>query len=155
MLFRSPRGGSRPGATPAQPPMGSMGSFGSGKFGLLPANMLTSAQRFEQSNSRPGPTSSNPLQALAAVGQFRSGPTSISRTNSSQGLSHQGGAIPQSPRTRSQRGGGSSKRGNTGAGGVAMEKSESKQAEPKPILTIPPSDVKPLVVSEKIGRAHV
>ncbi|RPB20724.1 hypothetical protein L211DRAFT_841445 [Terfezia boudieri ATCC MYA-4762] len=140
------RSGSRPGATSAQPPMGTMGSFGSGKFGMLPANMLTSAQRFEQSNSRPGPISSNPLQALGAVGQFRPGPPSISRTNSSQGLSHQGGSIPQSPRARSQRG--SSKRGNTGAGGVAMEKSESKQAEPKPILTIPPSDVKPLVISE-------
>ncbi|KAF8451294.1 armadillo-type protein [Terfezia claveryi] len=108
--------------------------------------MSTSAQRFEQSNTRLGPISSNPLQALGAVGQFRPGPPSISRTNSSQGLSHQGGAIPQSPRARSQRS--SSKRGNTGAGGVAMEKSESKQAEPKPILTIPASDVKPLIVSE-------
>lgn len=139
--------GSR-GTTSAQPPMGTMGSFGSGKFNMLPANMLTSAQRFEQSNSRPGAIPSNPLQTLA-VGSFRPGPTSISRTNSSQGLSQQGGAIPQSPRGRTQRGErGSSKRGNTGAAGVAMEKSESKQAEPKPVLTIPPSDVKPLVISE-------
>ena len=138
--------GSRTGATSTQPSMGTMGSFGSGKFSMMPANMLTSAQRFEQSNSRPGAISSNPLQTLAAVGQFRPGPPSISRTNSSQGLSQQGGVIPQSPRVRSQRG--SSKRGNTGAGGVAMEKSESKQAEPKPVLTIPPSDVKPLIISE-------
>src|SRR5205085_11592792 len=90
---------------------------------MLPANMLTSAQRFEQSKSRPGAISSNPLQTLAAVGAFRPGPTSISQTNSSQGLSQQGGAIPQSPRGRPQRGErGSSKRGNTGAAGVAMEK---------------------------------
>lgn len=138
--------GSRPSATSAQPPMGSMGSFGTGKFGLA-ANMLTSAQRFEQSNRTPGAISSNPLQPLAAVGQFRPGPPSISRTNSSQGLSQQG-SLPQSPRVRSQRGErGTSKRGNTGAGGVAMERSESKQPDSKPDSTTSASDIKPLIIS--------
>lgn len=146
-----PRGsGSHPRSTSVQPSMGSMGSmgsFGSGKF-ALPANMLTSAQRFEQSSSRPpGAMSSNPLQNLAAVGQFRPAPPSISRTNSSQGLSQQSNP-PQSPRVRtSQRT--NSRRGTATPGGVGMERSESsQQAEPKPMLTASASDFKPLVASE-------
>ncbi|KAI5794330.1 eukaryotic translation initiation factor subunit eIF-4F [Peziza echinospora] len=146
--------GSRTGGSSAAQPIGAMGSFGSGgaggaKFGSgvgLPANMLTSQQRFEQSSGGRGLASANPLQSLVSqVSTFRSSGVPISRTSSSAGLSSQSSAVPSSPRTgnRSQRG---SKRG---PGGAPMEKSESKQAEPKPVLTIPVSEVKPLVVSEK------
>ncbi|KAF8466415.1 hypothetical protein BDZ91DRAFT_725373 [Kalaharituber pfeilii] len=133
-----PRSSSRGiGTASSQPPMG---NFGAGRIGsILPPNMLTSEQRFAQSSRAPGTASSSALQNL---GQFRSGPPSISRTSSSTGLPQQASSLPQSPRTRSSRG---SKRG---PGGVAMEKTESKQAEPKHVTTSPPADFKPLVLSE-------
>ena len=145
--------GSHPRPTSAQPPMGSMGSmgsFGTGKFNL-PPNMMTSAQRFEQSSNPNRPSGVMPSNPLATVGQFRPAPPAISRTNSSQGLSQQTNALPQSPHSRPHARPprtSSNKRGPVTPGGVAMEKSESKQAEPKPMLTTALTDFKPLVTSE-------
>jgi translation initiation factor 4G len=133
-----PRGSSRSGAS-VPPPMGAFGSFKPN----LPANMLTSAQRFEQSRSNTLPP--NPLAAAMGGGfSSRAGGLSLGRTASNSSLASQG-ITPQSPRSgnRSSRGG--SRKGATGA---PMERSESRQGEKSSQPTIPLSDVKPLPVSE-------
>lgn len=134
-----PRGSSRSGGASAPPPMGAFGSF----KGPLPANMLTSDQRFQQSN-RTASLPVNPLASLAnSFSAARSGGVGIIRTNSSSSLASNNNALPSSPRTgsRSQRGG--SRKG----GGAPMEKSESRQgSQASQPLNLP--EVKPLPVSE-------
>lgn len=132
-----PRGSSRSGGSSAPPPMGAFGSFKPS----LPANMLTSEQRFQQSRSASLPVA-NPLAGM--VGSFssaRSGGVSIMRTNSSSSLA---GGMPQSPRTGNR----SSRGGSRKGGGTPMEKSESRQGDKLGQPTILVSDIKPLPVSE-------
>ncbi|KAI5853053.1 translation initiation factor 4F, ribosome/mRNA-bridging subunit [Morchella snyderi] len=131
------RGSSRSGAS-VPPPMGAFGSFKPN----LPANMLTSAQRFEQSRSNTLPP--NPLAAAMGGGfSSRSGGLSLGRTGSNSSLAGQG-ITPQSPRTGNRSARGSRK----GATGAPMERSESRQGDKGGQPTIPLSDVKPLPVSE-------
>lgn len=132
-----PRGSSRSGGSSAPPPMGAFGSFKPS----LPANMLTSEQRFQQSRSASLPVT-NPLAGM--VGSFssaRSGGVGIMRTNSSSSLA---GGMPQSPRTGNR----SSRGGSRKGGGTPMEKSESRQGDKLGQPTILVSDIKPLPVSE-------
>lgn len=133
-----PRGSSRSGGSSAPPPMGAFGSFKPS----LPANMLTSEQRFQQSRPASLPVT-NPLAGIASmVGSFsaaRGGGVGIMRTNSSSSLA---GGMPQSPRTGNRSSRGSRK------GGAPMERSESRQGDKPGQPTISASDVKPLPVSE-------
>ncbi|KAH8154319.1 uncharacterized protein LAJ45_02087 [Morchella importuna] len=132
-----PRGSSRSGAS-VPPPMGAFGSFKPS----LPANMLTSAQRFEQSRSNTLPP--NPLAAAMGGGfSSRAGGLSLGRTASNSSLASQG-ITPQSPRSGNR----SSRGSRKGATGAPMERSESRQGEKSSQPTIPLSDVKPLPVSE-------
>lgn len=132
-----PRGSSRSGAS-VPPPMGAFGSFKPN----LPANMLTSAQRFEQSRSNTLPP--NPLAAAMGGGfSSRAGGLSLGRTASNSSLASQG-ITPQSPRSGNR----SSRGSRKGATGAPMERSESRQGEKSSQPTIPLSDVKPLPVSE-------
>lgn len=134
-----PRGSSRSGGSSAPPPMGAFGSF----KGSIPANMLTSEQRFQQSRPASLPVA-NPLAGIASmVGSFsaRGGGVGIMRTNSSSSLA---GGMPQSPRTGNR----SSRGGSRKGGGAPMEKSESRQGDKPGQSTISVSDIKPLPVSE-------
>lgn len=137
-----PRGSSRSGGSSAPQPMGTFGSFKTGLTGL-PANMLTSEQRFQQSRPASLPGANSLIGITSMVGSFssaRGGGVNIMRTNSSSSLA---GGMPPSPRT-----GARSSRGSRKGGGAPMDKSESRQGDKSGQPTISVSDIKPLPVSE-------
>jgi translation initiation factor 4G len=123
------------GSSSMQPPMGAMGSFGSGSFNKP---LGTSMERF-QASTKPA------MGMMGGMGLGGQRPGPLARTGSSASLAGAGSNNPSNPRTNNRSARGNSKRGTAGAGGASMERSESRQQPSQP--TIPLADVKPLPVS--------